>query len=153
MGTLDYLKVDMYGIYWALKKIHSIDRLIYKRQRIKCPRDNCRFEGYGIPHVDLMKSWRWRKTTNIIGGGIIALGVYWAIGFAVYPDKCPIESDGSFLALIKMCALFFAMMSIGILLVRSLPDAYDCPNCKTRLAAKEWRKLVGTAKSMGSGIS
>ncbi len=149
MGTLDYLKVDMYGIYWALKKIPSIDRLLYKRQRIKCPRDNCRFEGYGIPHVDLMKSWRWRKTTNITGGGIIALGVYWAIGFAVYPDKCPIESDGSFLALIKMCALFFAMMSIGILLVRSLPDAYDCPNCKTRLAAKEWRKLVGTAKSDG----
>ena len=113
MGTLDYLKVDMYGIYWALKKIPSIDRLLYKRQRIKSPRDNCRFEGYGIPHVDLMKSWRWRKTTNITGGGIIALGVYWAIGFAVYPDKCPIESDGSFLALIKMCALFFAMMSIG----------------------------------------
>ena len=111
----------MYGIYWALKKIPSIDRLLYKRQRIKCPRDNCRFEGYGIPHVDLMKSWRWRKTTNITGGGIIALGVYWAIGFAVYPDKCPIESDGSFLALIKMCALFFAMMSIGILLVRQMP--------------------------------
>jgi len=82
VGTLDYLKVDMYGIYWALKKNPSIDRLLYKRQRIKCPRDNCRFEGYGIPHVDLMKSWRWRKTTNIIGGGIIALGVYWAIGFA-----------------------------------------------------------------------
>ena len=97
----------MYGIYWVLQKFPSIDRLLYKRQRIKCPRDNCRFEGYGIPHVDLMKSWRWRKTTNIIGGGIIALGVYWAIGFAVYPDKCPIESNGSFLALKKMCALFF----------------------------------------------
>jgi len=44
---------------------------------------------------------------------------------------------------------FFAMMSIGILILRSLPDAYDCPNCKTRLTAKEWRKLVGTAKSDG----
>ena len=107
MDPLDYLKVNMYGIYWALKKIPSIDSLLYKRQRIKCPRDICRFEGYGIPHVDLMKSGSSRKTTNIVGGGIIALGVYWAIGFAFYPDKCPIESDGSLLALIKMPALFF----------------------------------------------
>ena len=41
------------------------------------------------------------------------------------------------------------MMSIGILLVRGLPDAYECPICKTRLTEKEWRELLGSVERDG----